>query len=286
MTGVGFAAGATEVGDLRLEVRAVNGRSLAVKLRLCSDCAGLEAATEDLVRRRLQRGTVTVVAERSGGGMAALPSPAAMRRIVGELRALARELDLPDDLGLRDVVQLANTLLRGEPSTSRPAPAAYAALVEAALDDLQRHRQSDGQGTVAAMQATLQEFAAQLAAARARAPQLVAVFRDRLQRRLQEFLAQQGVALQPADLIREVALYADRTDVSEELQRLGTHLDQVHEVLRGGGEVGRRLEFLLQELLRETNTLGSKSPDAELAHVVVAMKSCIDKLKEQAANLE
>ena len=86
--------------------------------------------------------------------------------------------------------------------------------------------------------------------------------------------------------MREVALFADRVDVAEELQRLRAHTDEIRSLLHKGGEVGRRLEFLLQELLRETNTLGSKSPDTEVAHTVVAMKSCIATIKEQVANLE
>ena len=88
------------------------------------------------------------------------------------------------------------------------------------------------------------------------------------------------------DLVREVAVFADRVDVAEELQRLRSHQQEVRKALQGGGEVGRRLEFLLQELLRETNTLGSKSPDTETAHAVVAMKGCIATMKEQLANLE
>jgi len=94
------------------------------------------------------------------------------------------------------------------------------------------------------------------------------------------------VPVPAVDLVREVAIYADRVDVAEELQRLAAHLAEIRAALGQPGEVGRRLEFLLQELLRETNTLASKSPDVALSHAAVAMKSCIDRLKEQVANLE
>jgi uncharacterized protein (TIGR00255 family) len=94
------------------------------------------------------------------------------------------------------------------------------------------------------------------------------------------------MALEAYDIVREVGIFAERSDVSEELQRLDSHLREVEATLDQHVAVGRRLEFLLQEVLRETNTLGSKSPDVEMAHIVVAMKSNIDKLKEQAANLE
>ncbi len=104
---------------------------------------------------------------------------------------------------------------------------------------------------------------------------------------MQEFVARHVPAAPPApELVREVAAFADRVDVAEELQRLSAHIAEVRAVLARGGEVGRRLEFLLQELLRETNTLGSKSPDTTIAHAVVAMKTCVERMKEQAANLE
>ena len=104
---------------------------------------------------------------------------------------------------------------------------------------------------------------------------------------MQEFVAANVPAPPPAvDLVREVALFSDKVDVAEELQRLRAHQQEVRNALQQGGEVGRRLDFLLQELLREANTLGSKSPDTETAHVVVAMKGCIATMKEQVANLE
>ncbi|MCA8965900.1 MAG: DUF1732 domain-containing protein, partial [Planctomycetes bacterium] len=148
-------------------------------------------------------------------------------------------------------------------------------------------RQSDGQATVAAIEAILSQFEEQLATARAGAPQLADRYRERLMQRVQEFVAAQAPEAAPiTELVREVAIYADRVDVAEELQRLDTHLAEVRQVLARGGDVGRKLEFLLQELLRETNTMGAKSPDTAMTHAVVAMKTCIDRLKEQAANLE
>jgi uncharacterized protein (TIGR00255 family) len=286
MTGSGTAAGATELGEVRIEIRSVNGRALLLKQRLCTEAAGCETAIEERVRRRVQRGTLTLVVERSG----ALPvfgDRAALRTLVGELRSLARDLGVADDLSLRDVLAMAGAATaRTDSSLSRELPPQFAALLDSALLQLHERRVAEGRATLAAMRQHLAELGRLLAQATARAPELAALHRDRLLRRLNEFLASQGVQLQPAEVVREVALYADRTDTSEELQRLQAHIGEVETVLHRGGEVGRRLDFLLQELLREANTLGSKSPDVQLSHAVVAMKSCIDKLKEQAANLE
>ena len=284
MTGSGAASGPTEVGELRVELRAVNGRGLQIKLRLGPACGGLESAVEELLRRRLHRGTVTVSIDRVGGG-SPFADREAMTRLLRDLRDLAASLQLRDDLGLRDLIGLAG-MLRGEDGGLRELPPQVAALVSAAIDDLLAKRRAEGATTVAAMQDHLAALAALRQQAGEMAPGLAVAYRDKLLKRLNEFLTDQGLQLQAADVVREVAMFADRVDTSEELQRLGSHLDEVQALLQRGGELGRRLEFLLQELLREANTLGSKSPDVALAHVVVAMKANIDKLKEQAANLE
>jgi uncharacterized protein (TIGR00255 family) len=285
MTGAGFASGATEVGTLRIELRTVNGRGLSVKMRVTSACAGFEAGIEEMVRERVRRGTVAVVVERQGGAPPTLDR-ANLSEAAADLRQLATEAGLPPPT-VADVLQYSGAFSRSEAMTSRPLPESLRALLAVALADLQRGRAADGAGTVAAMQEQLATFAEHLGAAAARAPQLVEAWRERLLQRVQEFVQAHVPGPVPAvDIVREVALQADRIDTAEELQRLEHHVAEIRNVFARGGEVGRRIEFLLQELLRETNTLGSKSPDSTIAHTVVAMKSCIDRLREQAANLE
>jgi uncharacterized protein (TIGR00255 family) len=285
MTGAGFASGATEVGALRIEVRTVNGRGLTVKLRLPQACSGFEAAIEEAVRERVRRGTVAVVVERQGGASPALDH-GALRDAAADLRQIATDVGLPPPT-VADVLHYAGAFGRSEAVTSRPLPAGLRDLLAAALVDLQRARTADGAGTVQAMSEQLTAFSDHLRAAAERAPHLVTAWRDRLLQRVQEFVQAHVPGPVPAvDIVREVAMQADRIDTAEEMQRLARHIDEIGNVFARGGEVGRRLEFLLQELLRETNTLGSKSPDSTMAHTVVAMKSCIDRLREQAANLE
>lgn len=285
MTGVGLAQGPTEVGELRVEVRSVNGRSFTAKLRLCSACWGFESSIEQAVQQRLLRGSVTVTVERRAGAGAG-PDRDALLRAGAELAELCRTGGLPAPT-LADVVAYAQASTPKEPGTSRPLSPQVQGLLAAALDELERHRADEGRATTAAITQDLAEFERMVEAAAERAPLLVEHYRTRLLQRVQEFAAQHLSAPVPAvDLVREVAIFADRVDTQEELQRLRAHLVEFRATLGRDEAIGRRLEFLLQEFLRETNTLGSKSPDTALSHTVVAMKSCIERLKEQVANLE
>ncbi|MBL8734785.1 MAG: YicC family protein [Planctomycetes bacterium] len=285
MTGVGFATGQSEVGDLRIEVRSVNGRGFTVKLRLPPAFGCYEAGVDELVRSKVARGSLTVVVERVQSAPA-LPDAELVRATASAMLRLADELRLPPPT-LAEVLQWLGSAGRSDASTSRPLPPQFRALLERAVDDLLRHRGDDGNGTVAAILAELDRFAVLAKDVAARAPALAEDYRGRLLLKVQEFVQRHVPSAPPAtDLVKEVAVFADRIDVAEELQRQQAHLAEVRAVLARGGEVGKRLEFLLQELLRETNTLGSKSPDTSIAHAVVAMKTCIERMKEQAANLE
>lgn len=286
MTGSGSAAGPTELGDLRIELRSVNGRGMSVRFRLCVECAGLEPHLEPALRRRIARGSITLGIERQDAGMGVLGDLPALERVAERLRAVARHLGLPEEIGLRDLVALAGTLPRSVPAAGDGLPPQLAGVLAQALDRLVEARHTEGRTAVAAMLQQLDELHRLQDEAARRAPALVAEHRERMLQRVNQHLAELGQQLEPRDVVREVALLADRIDVAEELQRLGAHLGAIRTALAAGGEVGRRLEFLLQEVLREANTLGSKSPDVAIAHLVVAMKSCIDRLKEQAANLE
>ena len=171
-------------------------------------------------------------------------------------------------------------------SELRVLPDQARALLLAALADLRQCRRAEGATTLAAMQEQVAEFEGCLQQVKDRAPKVVVAYREKLLQRLRDVLQAEGVAIEASDVVREVAIFADRVDVEEELQRLQAHVGELKSLFERGGVLGRRLEFLLQELLRETNTLGSKSPDTEISHCVVTMKSNLDKLKEQAANLE
>ena len=290
MTGSGVGAGASELGPTTVEVRSTNGRTLAVKPRLPNECQGLEAALERRVRERLRRGTVVVVVETAGAaaGGPAIVDTALAERAAAELRALAQRLGLAADLRLEMLLGVPGVVAadRTRPRASWEPPPLLQGLIDEALDQLVASREQEGAAMVAVVGEQLAEITRRHGEIAARAASVAQDHRQRLLRRVNEFLAGQARVLSDQDVLREVALFADRVDVNEELQRIAAHLTKVHDLLAAGGEVGRSLDFLLQELLREVNTVGSKSPDVTIAHAVVAAKMAIDRLKEIAANLE
>jgi uncharacterized protein (TIGR00255 family) len=287
MTGTGVATGATEVGETTVELRSVNGRGLSIKVRLAPDAAGWETGLEQVVRARLRRGNVTIVVDVVAPPGAARIDEAAAVAAAAQLRALVKRLDLRDEVRLADVLALPGVVARPDPvRTTREPPAAVAALLRSALDRLLVARREEGKVMAAAVGGAVADIERLCADVAARWPAVIAEHRDRLLRRVNEFLAAQGLSLAPADVVREVALVADRTDLNEELHRLRAHAARARELLAAGGEVGRPLEFLAQELLREANTVASKAADAQIAHAAILMKSHADRLKELAANLE
>lgn len=287
MTGSGVAVGPTGFGDTTVEIRSVNGRQLVVKQRLAPEVAVLDAAIERAVRARLLRGNVTVVVDVTAPAGAPAIDAQRFSAAAEALAELAREHGL-GAVTVGDVLAVPGVVNAGArtPRVSVEPPADVVALLERALAVLCDARAREGRATVAAMHGHVAELDAAVERVTARAPQVVAAHRERLLERVNEFLAGRAHQLEPSDVVRELGLFADRVDVTEELVRLRAHTAQIRAVLGDGGEVGRRLEFLLQEVLREVNTIGSKSPDVEIAHTVVDMKSHLDRLREQAANLE
>lgn len=277
------------MGQVTVELRSVNSRVLSVKTRLGPETQGLEAALESLVRSRLGRGTVSAAIAVAGTEHASEPvvDVELAAKVSSELKQLATRLgvtvELSDVLAFPGVVPSKG---KATPRLSRELSAALRDVASQALDQLVDDREREGGAIVTAMREEIERFIQALSAVQVRAPEMVASYRERLLGRVNEFLEGRAQAMETGDVIREVAVFADRVDIAEELQRLGAHVERAEELLAAGGAVGRKLEFLVQEMLREVNTVGSKSPDVAIAHRVVEMKSCVDRLKEQAANLE
>lgn len=289
MTGFGAAAGEVPPGaSIRVEVRSVNHRHLALKLRLPEAFVALEPEVEARVRARCERGSVTLHAdvERTRGAVAARIDHAAARAYKEELEGLARELGLATALSLDTLATLPGVIVAAAaPELEESLGAAFLAHVEQALDALVAMRAREGVALAADLRknaAALRDFVARI---ETRMPAVLAGHKAALERRIQELVGR-SFALAPADLAREVALLCDKLDVSEELARLASHLVQFDELLAKGGRAGRQLDFLVQELLREVNTIGSKCSDAEAAHLVVEAKTNVERLREQVQNIE
>jgi len=286
MTGFGAAEGAVAGGRLRLEVRTVNHRHLNVQVKVPSELAELEPAIRERLRVHLARGHVTV----GGRWMEEPPQAASVSvdkaraaAVVAALREAGRELGLAGEVDVSLLARLPD-VLRVSHAEVTPDPEAVLEVLDRAAAACAAAREREGEALAAELRARIAALASLRATIAKRAPERVVAERDRLAAAVQELAG--NVAVDPARLAQEIAILADRMDITEELVRFGTHLEALGRLLDGGGSVGRETGFVLQELLREANTMGSKADDAEVAQAVIAVKTELEKLREQVENLE
>lgn len=295
----GFGAALVSEGDVavRVEVRSVNHRHLQVKSRLPSEHAQLEGDVETAVRGKLERGavTVTVALERKRGASPAVIDAAVAKRYKSEIEALARELAIEPDVSIETILSMPGVIATSEDDSGREREAKL--LVKGlarALDELVLMREREGASLAADLKKNAGLIAKVQAKLEKRMPKALAEHHKNLTERVDELLSGgtrknaggRAVSIEGADLAREIALLADKMDVSEEFTRLASHLSQMEKMLASGKSVGRQLDFLVQEFLREANTIGSKCNDAEAAHAVVELKTLIERLREQVQNVE
>lgn len=289
MTGCGVGVAADGKSSCRVEIRSVNGRQFKLTVRGREVVAALESRIDAVIRARVRRGTLHAAVDLGGdleGGGRRL-NRGQLSDYLDDLESFcsARGLVLPQTvdglLGLPGVV--LDTAADAEVA-DRAWPLVEQSLTRA-LDGLDGMRRHEGAALAAEMRATCGEILALVDEIRGRVPLVVTAYRDRLLERVTRMVADVSAAVGPADVAREVALIADRTDVTEELVRLASHVDQCTRLL-GEESPGRSLDFLAQELGREANTIASKSLDVAIAHAVVEIKTRIERLREQAQNIE
>ncbi len=290
MTGFGAASSEEQRGfALRVEIRSVNHRHLSIKTRLPEGCLALEPEIENRVRARCERGALSVVlsAERHGGAELARLDERVAARYRSELERLAQALGLPAAITLETLLELPGVLSAAENGAAAVAGAReeVLALVEEALERLLEMRSAEGRALELDLRKHARATARIVARVERRMPQVVRAQKASLERRVRELLGKHVPELS-AELAREVALLADRLDVSEEVARLKSHLAQLESWLGRGGRIGRQLDFLVQEIFREVNTIGAKCSDARVAHWIVEAKTHVERLREQVQNVE
>jgi uncharacterized protein (TIGR00255 family) len=293
MTGFGRAEVRGDTLVVTVEARSVNQRHLDVVLRLPRALAALEMEARRAVAARLERGRVEVTVQVAAVGEQArqrvVTDAALAREYVARARALGAELA---DLGVAGGVTLEWLLQRPGVIRLEEAEAAEAVvpwpLLEQALarslDELIDRRTAEGERLAQELRGLHADLAAIVVTMTARAPAGVARREERLRDRLRALLA--ATAVDETRILTEVAVWADKSDITEELARLRAHLAELLLVLDKGGTVGRALEFLLQELGREVNTVASKADDLELSQAALAAKGVLEKMREQVQNLE
>jgi uncharacterized protein (TIGR00255 family) len=290
MTGFGGAEGPVGSERIRIEVRTVNHRHLHVQWKLPAELQALEAELRARVRARMERGHVTATAQWVAGavpGASVRLDAVRARETLAALRELQRALGLPGDVDVATLARFPGVLTINDQPSPVPVGDSSAAVVQvadAALSAAVEMRSREGAALAMDLKGRLTAIESELARVTARAPERVVAERDRLRKAVGELL--DGRQADPDRLAQEIALLAERLDISEELVRLTTHLAAVRGALGAERAVGRELGFLGQEMLREINTIGSKANDGEIARAVVVMKGELEKFREQVENVE
>jgi uncharacterized protein (TIGR00255 family) len=289
MTGFGHAEVSGAGVLITAEARSVNHRHLDVALRVPRALASVELELRRLVASRLERGRVDVavqVAPATGAPPQRIRMDAALaREYLEQARAFARDVGMAGEVTLGWLLERPGVVRMEdvEPAEGSLWPALCEA-VSTALEELVARRTTEGEALAAELRRLLVELGAEVETIAARAPAAVARREERLRERIRSVLGEAGV--DEGRILTEVAIWADKTDVTEELARLRAHLAQFAAALDRGGALGRSLDFLIQELGREVNTASAKADDLELSQAAIAAKGILEKMREQVQNLE
>ncbi|HUM38641.1 MAG TPA: YicC family protein [Nitrospira sp.] len=288
MTGYGKKDVASDNAGVTVEIRSVNHRFLEVAVRVPRSLAQLEDPIRKAVQQRCLRGRVdvSVSVHAAGGSLKTVQIDQALaKQYHGALKKLQKSLGLKGTIdisllaGFRDIVSITD-----EPVDTEHLGKTVLRALGVALTDLEKMRKREGDALAKDLISHLDAIRTAKSTVAERAPELAANVFGRMKGRIEALL--QAEIPDPARLQQELALYADRSDISEELVRLESHMLQFDQTLRSKESVGKTLEFLLQEMGREVNTIGSKANDADIAALVVRMKAELEKLREQVQNVE
>jgi uncharacterized protein (TIGR00255 family) len=289
MTGYGRGTVVGEDFSVSVDLKTVNNRFLDIHLRVSSDLSSLEPLIKRRISSRLGRGRVdvTVNFERTSAIAYELNRPL-IAGYVSVLRELKNEFQLGGELDINVLARIPGALQPSRDGLTDVMIAGTEQAIDEGLADLERMRELEGEALRKEMHERIEKIEALVPTIERSAAGLVDAYRARLQKRITELLSRDGQAIEidPARLTQEVAYLADRSDVSEEMVRLRSHLSQFRDALNSTSETGKMLDFLLQELNREANTTLSKSTDLTIKEAALAIKAEVEKLREQVQNVE
>ncbi len=290
MTGFGEAHRSIEGLSVVVEVRTINSRYFKLSLRCPEGFNALESEIESVVREQVRRGTIQVALriDRAHRPDDYRLDAEVLNGYRLQLEAIQKRWHLPDPLPLAQMLALPG-VVHESITTATDASQVWPVIREtlnAALANLAKMRTDEGRAMTADLEANRAVIFTELKKIEARAPVVQDAYRTRLTERVNRSLAEFQITLAPEDLIKELAVYADRSDISEETVRLASHLEQFQTIMQSEEGAGRKLEFLTQEMFRETNTIGSKCNDVEIARQVIEIKTAIERIREQIQNVE
>lgn len=286
----GFGRGKKEGENVRVtvEMKSVNHRFCEISIRMPRQWMMFEDKIKRVITEHIARGRVEVFVTIEGEQLVERTLHVDWQLVDAYYRMLTdvrSRFHLKDDVSLRDVVHMLSDAVE---MTEQPLQndALLSLLLEAtkeAVEQLKYMREQEGKALLADMLTQLETIEKSARCIEQLAPTVVASYRDRIHKRMHEFV--QGI-VDEQRLLTEVALFAEKVDINEELKRIYSHIEQFRRIVSEGGSVGRKLDFLVQELHRETNTIGAKANDSHIASEVVNMKSALEKIKEQVQNVE
>lgn len=290
MTGYGRAEAIINDKKVSIEIKSLNHRFLEIFVRLPGVFSPLETEVKRKITDRFARGRLEVSIRRdadqsaSAEGRLELNMPL-IRNYYGMLSSLKEEFHLKDEinlgllLGIKDAVTVAEAEI-----DLAQVWQSLQAILEDAMDGLEKMRAQEGEIIGQDLRARLGLLGSFLKRIKSKAPEVVAEYQKRLTERVQELMG--NFPVDDARLAQEVAIMAERSDITEEIVRFQSHLIQMDSIMQSNEAVGRKIDFLLQEMNREANTIGSKSPDAEISQIVVDIKTELSRLREQVQNIE
>jgi len=289
MTGFGRGSASGDDFTVAVEIKTVNNRYLDIHLRLSQELSPLEMIIRKRVGARLARGRVdlSINFERTGATTYEVNRPL-IAGYVSAMREIQHEFNLAGDIDISSVARLPGALAPARDGLGEANTAGLERALDEALDSLELMRNNEGAALAEEMRSRLGKIEAEVPVIEAAAAGLADAYRQRLQKRIGELVIRgaQAIELDAGRLAQEVAYLADRSDISEELARLRSHIEQFRAAIYDDGEVGKRLDFLLQELNREANTVLSKSTEISIKDAGLTIKAEIEKLREQVQNVE
>jgi uncharacterized protein (TIGR00255 family) len=288
MTGYGSAKGVVEGLEVTVELKSVNNRYLDCNVRMPRNFLFAEETVKQAVSASVGRGKVDVFvssASSANSDMTVAINHELAKGYFDAVSSIAKELGIETGLTANQIARYPDVLVleKREMDKEVAAKELYD-VAEAAVAEFNKMRAREGQRLKEDMLSKLESIESLVGFVETRSPQIVEEYRHRLEAKLREVLEEK--ALDEHRMVTEAAIFADRTAVDEETVRLRSHISQFRQMLDGGSPVGRKLDFLIQEFNRESNTIGSKCNDATLARVVVDLKSEIEKIREQVQNIE
>ena len=288
MTGYGTAAGNSGKLAVSVEIKSVNNRFLDVSVRLPRQYSFAEEALKSLVQQKLVRGKVDIFvnidASQDDSVVVRLNEPV-LRAYLNAVREMRERFGIPDDAGTTAFSRMPDVFITEKvPVDADAFTGDLLEIAQQALEVIRQMRAKEGGRLASDLLSKLDELEQDRQNVALRSPASVEEYRSRLLNKMREVLESENI--DEGRILTEAAVYADKVAVDEELVRLDSHLHQFRELLENGGTVGRKLDFLTQELNREVNTIGSKCTDLEITKTVLEMKACIEKIREQVQNIE